>query len=111
MAVDCLTIDVFRLALVGLENNVRLRITEGVFKRGVLFVKKVFREELTRGDDADELVAGFGRRRDMVGEKVGVFVVADNDRAKSSLVAAEEVVTESTEKCPVQSQEEETQQE
>ncbi len=41
-----MTIDVFRLALVGLENNVRLRITEGVFKGGVLFVRRSFGKNL-----------------------------------------------------------------
>lgn len=81
MAIQSLAVDVFGALLVGLENDVGLSLLEGFFQRGELLAAEVFRDVFAARDNADEAEAGLGVSRQIVGERFGIGIVADDDNS------------------------------
>lgn len=94
MAVDGLAIDVFGVAVVGLEDDVGAGFFEGFFERGILFAAEVLGDELGGGDDTGEREAGFGEGGDVVGEGFGGFGAADDEGTQSGLAGFHGEVTD-----------------
>ncbi len=76
-----MAIDVFGALLVGLENDVGLSLLEGFFQRGKLLAAEVFGNVFAARDNADEAEAGLGISCQIVGERFGIRIVADDDNS------------------------------
>ena len=73
-----------------------------------MLFEQVLREKLPGGDDPDELVAGFGSCGDVVGEKIGVFIVPDYNGTKRAAVSSEKSITNGAKNRPIQNEKNKT---
>ena len=77
-----------------------MSLFDGFLKRGILFFVKVFRDEFFTSNDANEVIARFRKGGNIIGKKIGVFIVADNDCAETTTRREEERFTDGAEEIP-----------
>lgn len=79
MTIDGLLVNIVGAAIVGLEDDIGLGAAQGFTQRGILAFFEVFWDVFFGGNHAGKRETGFGKGGDVVGEKFGVFTVADDD--------------------------------
>lgn len=89
MAVRRLAIDIFGMAIVGLENDIWFCAAEGFFQRGELFPAEIFRDEFCAGNNASERKTALGKSGNVVCEIFGVFRATDDHGAEVSATVAQ----------------------
>ena len=107
--VNGLFIDIFGLAFVGLENDIGTGSFQSVFERRILVSAfEPLRDIAIVGDDTNKSVARFGVGRDVIGEKIGVLVIADNDGTQSTNMALGDLATNEAQNSAKNSKSEKT---
>ncbi len=96
VVIDGLTINIFGMTIVGLNNDIRLGFFESFFQGGILFATEIFGNILTGGNHSGQSETRFGKGRDVIGEILSVFAATDDDSAEDATVGREKEATNET---------------
>lgn len=108
MVVNGLTINIFGMTIVGLDNDVRSGFFESFFQGGILFATEILGDVFASSNYSSQSETGFRKGRDVVGEVLSVFAAADDDGAEDATIGSEKEATNETNEAAKKTEEDKT---